>query len=118
MRDDIDFDRFRKLLEEQLSNVQQRLDQETKSMRAYSAYNTPDVLDAGVKAYAQGGSMGWIVYLREKKNQIEAAILRLDAGKFGICAHCGKNIEIERLEATPHVPYCIKCQKKKEQGYK
>jgi DnaK suppressor protein len=117
MRKDIDFDQFRGMLEDQRLNIQQRLDQEMKSLQTYAADTTPDLLDAALKSYAQGGSMGWIRYMRERKNQIEEAILRLDTGQFGICANCGEDIEVERLEAKPYASYCIKCKKKKEQGY-
>ena len=42
--------------------------------------------------------------------QIEGALRRMDEGTYGICQHCGKPIERERLEAFPYVAYCIKDQ--------
>ena len=42
--------------------------------------------------------------------QVEAALQRLDAGTYGICARCGKEIGARRLEALPYVTLCIDCQ--------
>lgn len=39
--------------------------------------------------------------------QIEAALDRIDAGTYGICAVCGEPIAEGRLEARPWTPYCI-----------
>lgn len=42
--------------------------------------------------------------------KIEAALERLDAGKYGICERCGKPINPRRLEALPYVTLCVDCQ--------
>lgn len=115
MRTDINLDEFRKLLEAQRSALQQRLDQESKSLQAYSDPN-PDFLDAATKISVQERRMGWINYLRGRQNQINEAIQRIDTGKFGVCARCGSFIEIDRLKVKPYARYCVRCKEKKEQG--
>ncbi len=47
--------------------------------------------------------------------KIEYALQRLDAGTYGICDDCHKEINIERLKAKPSVSLCIHCQSRKEQ---
>lgn len=42
--------------------------------------------------------------------KIEAALERLDAGKYGICERCGKPINPRRLEALPYVTLDVDCQ--------
>jgi DnaK suppressor protein len=42
--------------------------------------------------------------------QIDAALQRIDAGSYGICARCSQPIAAERLEALPYVTLCITCQ--------
>jgi DnaK suppressor protein len=42
--------------------------------------------------------------------QINAALQRLDAGTYGICTNCGREIDPRRLEALPCVILCIDCQ--------
>jgi len=46
--------------------------------------------------------------------KIEAALGRLEDGRFGICASCGKNISEERLGAIPYAVMCIGCQTNSE----
>ena len=40
---------------------------------------------------------------------IDAALSRLAAGSFGICARCGETIARERLEAQPTAAACVTC---------
>ncbi len=40
---------------------------------------------------------------------IDAALDRIDAGTFGICARCGKPISAARLNAVPHAALCEEC---------
>ncbi len=47
---------------------------------------------------------------RALARRIEAALERLDAGKYGICERCGKPINPRRLEALPYVTLCVDCQ--------
>jgi DnaK suppressor protein len=42
--------------------------------------------------------------------QVEAALVRLDDGRFGTCKRCGNPIADARLEALPWAAYCIGCQ--------
>lgn len=46
--------------------------------------------------------------------QIEKALKRMRAGKFGQCEGCGKVISQARLEALPYAPSCINCAKEME----
>jgi DnaK suppressor protein len=41
--------------------------------------------------------------------RIEAALARLDAGDYGLCAQCEEPIAPRRLEADPAAPLCISC---------
>jgi RNA polymerase-binding transcription factor len=53
--------------------------------------------------------------LRERAEQhlaeVDAALGRLDAGTYGRCLQCGREIAPERLEALPWAAYCIDCQR-------
>ena len=52
--------------------------------------------------------------LRDVLAQVDAALGRLDDGTFGTCQRCGQPIGEERLEAFPHVAFCIDCQQQVE----
>ena len=45
--------------------------------------------------------------LRETLEEVEAAIVRLEAGTYGRCEVCGKPIGEARLEAMPAARLCI-----------
>ena len=51
-----------------------------------------------------------------KVRQIDRALERIEAGTFGTCANCGKEIPVERLEALPYATLCIDCKRLEEQG--
>ena len=42
---------------------------------------------------------------------IDDALQRLDAGTYGYCERCGSEISAARLEAMPHAPLCVTCQR-------
>jgi RNA polymerase-binding protein DksA len=46
--------------------------------------------------------------------QVEAALERIEAGTFGSCEQCGREIGRERLELMPHTAYCVHCAEKRE----
>lgn len=43
-------------------------------------------------------------------NKVEAALIRLENGKYGVCAMCNKKISLSRLEAIPYAVFCIDCK--------
>lgn len=44
--------------------------------------------------------------------QVDEAIERLDAGTYGVCAHCGRPIPTARLEVRPFATHCVACAEK------
>jgi DnaK suppressor protein len=46
----------------------------------------------------------------EELRAIDASMLRIADGSYGSCVHCGKPIELARLQATPHASRCFDCQ--------
>lgn len=45
---------------------------------------------------------------------IDAAVDRIDHGRYGICGRCGGPIAIERLAVLPTADLCIGCQSRRE----
>jgi DnaK suppressor protein len=48
--------------------------------------------------------------------QVEAALGRLEAGSFGTCIRCLREIAPARLEALPWAAHCIECQSLADRG--
>lgn len=47
-------------------------------------------------------------------NAIVAALKKIDAGKYGSCERCGREIGQKRLQALPWAPLCSACQAQSE----
>lgn len=46
---------------------------------------------------------------RQRLREIEAALARIDDGRYGRCERCGRPIPLERLEARPTARTCVAC---------
>lgn len=51
---------------------------------------------------------------RETLKQIDAALVRLDAGLYGRCIECGDDIAAARLRALPFAVRCLECEGARE----
>jgi DnaK suppressor protein len=49
----------------------------------------------------------------ERLKAIDFAFERLEENRYGICAGCGEDIPLKRLEALPFAGYCVDCQEKR-----
>ena len=49
--------------------------------------------------------------LREKLADIEDAINKIKTGEYGICEECGREIELEVLQAAPESGLCLEDKK-------
>lgn len=47
---------------------------------------------------------------REILQKIDAALLRIEKGTFGVCLKTGKRISEARLKAVPYAEYCLEAQ--------
>ncbi len=49
--------------------------------------------------------------LEKELHDIEKAMAKIEDGTYGVCSHCGKDIEIERLKIRPESGSCVECKK-------
>ena len=47
--------------------------------------------------------------------KVRAALARIEAGDYGLCAECEEPIALRRLEARPESRFCVGCQSAREQ---
>jgi DnaK suppressor protein len=77
--------------------------------------NTPlHLADLAADNFDQEIAVGMLHNENDLLLAITAALDRLDAGTFGRCEQCGKEIPRERLEAVPYARCCVACQKREE----
>jgi DnaK suppressor protein len=93
-----------------LEITQTELGSGTTSREALAIEASPEELDriqqAGDREYAMRNLERNSSRLRE----VRAALRRIDAGTFGICAGCEESINPKRLAALPWASFCIACQ--------
>ncbi len=51
--------------------------------------------------------------LQENLLEVEDALAKIEAGTYGTCEDCGREISSARLEAVPAARYCIECASKR-----
>ena len=51
---------------------------------------------------------------RRELEEFDAALRRIAAGSYGLCAGCGESIPLARLEALPATLLCIDCARERE----
>lgn len=50
--------------------------------------------------------------MKSELEKIEKALAAIEAGTYGFCANCQKDIPIERLRAYPQADTCLDCERK------
>ena len=72
--------------------------------------------DMGTEQFMQEMGATLMENEREIRDEILGALRRIDAGTFGRCANCGREIPEERLEALPYTPHCTRCSAALQEG--
>jgi len=107
---------FRKKLEckrEELLHTIARIEQEG---RAADEDTTVHLADKAANSYTKEFLFGQTDHERAILQLVEEALQRVKNGNYGLCVHCGEEIQQKRLEAVPWARHCISCQEKQEQG--
>lgn len=77
---------------------------------------TVDLADKAANSYTKEFLFGMTNTDRTILNMIDAALKRIQADQYGVCANCQEEMQQKRLEAVPWAKHCIACQEKMEQG--
>ena len=70
--------------------------------------------DEGSETFEKEKSLAIQGNLQVILDEIDHALRKLDAGTYGRCDECGKEIPYERLEVRPQATLCIQCKSKVE----
>lgn len=106
--------RYKRRLLELERDLVARTEREIRLGREQCEKGVADVGDAGVAD--QHASADFREAERDSAilQEVRDALLRIEAGTFGMCAVDGQPIEAKRLEASPWVRYCLKHQERLE----
>jgi DnaK suppressor protein len=73
-----------------------------------------DSADAGTKAFEREHQLALNQNTRDRLDQGERALDRIDAGTYGVCESCGEPIGKARLLAFPRATVCVRCKQREE----
>jgi RNA polymerase-binding transcription factor DksA len=68
--------------------------------------------DMGTDAFEQEFTLSLMEHDGSALEQIEAALVRIEDGNYGVCLECEAKIPKARLEVLPFTPHCVKCAEK------
>jgi RNA polymerase-binding protein DksA len=117
----IDTDHFRTMLEEERARVVAAIDNlhadhpgsisdETGEDAVYDNH----LADTATETYDRELDYSLEENSEHVRAEIDAALGRIQAGTYGLCTSCGRQIPVERLEALPYATLCIDCQRQRE----
>jgi DnaK suppressor protein len=72
--------------------------------------------DLATTNYDQEVASGLLQTEQQILRAIRAAIERIDAGTYGRCEVCGRELPAGRLEAVPYATTCVACESKREEA--
>ncbi len=79
--------------------------------------NTPmHLADLGSEAYSQELSATLLENEAFLRDEVRAALGRIDEATFGRCQACNHAIPAERLNVLPYTRYCVPCAEKAQDG--
>jgi DnaK suppressor protein len=77
---------------------------------------TQDPADMAANAYTKELLFSMSANDRRLLESIDDALVRMEAGEYGECIHCGEPVQEKRLEAVPWARHCLRCQDLQERG--
>ncbi|MBX9625311.1 MAG: TraR/DksA C4-type zinc finger protein [Gemmataceae bacterium] len=95
---------------ETAAGLEEQVRTPTSGEAAGSLSNVPMHLgDVGSETYNQELNATLLENEAHIRDEVFAALDRLDAGTFGACERCGQRIAAERLDAVPYTRFCVAC---------
>jgi YteA family regulatory protein len=70
--------------------------------------------DMGTETYEAEVNQSFRINDKYMLSEIEAALQKIEEGKYGECESCHKSIDEDRLEIIPHARYCMTCEQSYE----
>ncbi|NLB53316.1 MAG: hypothetical protein GX808_10360 [Syntrophomonadaceae bacterium] len=70
--------------------------------------------DIGSELYEREKDYAFLELMEFELKKVNQAIERLDQGLYGICDHCGKEIELGRLDRLINTTLCSACARLRE----
>ena len=102
----LDLNAVRANLDHERSDLEHRLNELTNDGSEAPEFDE-GFADTAQVAAEQVENLTLAASLRDQLRDVEVALERLDAGTYGTCELCGKEVTAARLEAVPSARFCI-----------
>ena len=107
---------YRKKLQARREELMKSIARTEEAGRQADEDTTVDLADKAANSYTKEFLFGQTDTDRNTLQLIEAALARMKAGSYGLCASCENEIQVKRLDAVPWTKHCLACQEKQEKG--
>ena len=108
-------DRFRKALDIKKASIVHSFNEYRERSQGLGDDGTQDIGDQATNSYNKEFFLSLSEEHRNQIHAIDEALRRIDRGVYGICAACGEEIDMPRLNAVPWSTLCLKCQESMDQ---
>lgn len=98
---------------EQINEHEKEIEEALQNESASERIPDPSTAEGGTLSFEYEMARELDEAAADRVRQIDHAMERMEAGTYGICEECGKDIPMERLKFMPHVTLCVECARKK-----
>ena len=105
---------LRKRLQEQKNALLEKVRNNADHSMENQDNEVRDAADVATDYYERELAWGLSETERNRLQEVEEALERMDEGSYGKCEGCGTNIAVPRLTALPFAKLCISCQAEEE----
>ncbi len=99
-----------------LLSKRQELARNSRTLESIAVERSADPLEEAQYKFARELAVSGLTRSSTMSRNVAMALLRIENGTFGTCAHCGNDIAARRLDAVPWTPLCIRCQEAADLG--
>ena len=115
--DEQELSQFKKQLESMKVDINSDVEKTLTEMTSQTG-NIPDPNDRATMESDRSCELRIRGRERKLMEKVDEALARIEDGTYGICAGCGEEIAVKRLQARPVAKFCIDCKTKQEQKEK
>src|SRR3979409_598882 len=109
-------DYYKKKLQSRREELMRTIARTEEEGRQADDDQTVDLADKAANSYTKEFLFGMTNTDRTILNMIDAALKRIQANEYGLCANCQEEMQQKRLEAVPWAKHCNHCHTKHQPG--
>ena len=100
---------FQSLLENIRTEIVGDVEKAHHNIKGNEAEQMADISDDAARSYGRKLQGDLEEHEWVKLQQVEAALKKVEDGKYGTCEQCGHKILETRLEIMPYTEFCMQC---------